>query len=161
MCPICYKPIGIINSPHKEPKGTPIQPTAARGIAGTVEIFPEFTEGLKDVDGFSYIYLIYHLHLIKESRLVVKPFLDDREHGIFSTRSPGRPNPIGISIVKVVKIEGNKLFIEDVDIVDETPLLDIKPFVPVFDVRDPQKIGWLKKNIHKLPESKDDGRFIE
>jgi tRNA-Thr(GGU) m(6)t(6)A37 methyltransferase TsaA len=161
MTEILYKPIGIIISPHQEPKGTPIQSAAARGISGVVEIYPEFSEGLKDVAGFSYIFLIYHLHLIKESSLLVKPFLDDQRHGVFATRAPGRPNPIGISIVKLVKVEGNKVYIEDVDIVDRTPLLDIKPYVPEFDVREAKNIGWYEKNIAKLPESKDDGRFIK
>ena len=159
MDEIRYKPIGIIYSPFKEQKGTPIQPTAAKGVDGTVEVFPEYVEGLKDLEGFSHIILIYHFHLIKKSSLKVKPYMDNQLHGVFSTRAPSRPNPIGISIVRLTTIERNTLHIQDVDIVDGTPLLDIKPYVPEFDVRAVDKIGWLEKNVNKLPTSKDDGRF--
>lgn len=159
MDEIRYKPIGIIYSPFKEQKGTPIQPTAAKGVDGTVEVFPEYVEGLKDLEGFSHIILIYNCHLSKKSSLKVKPFMDDQIHGVFSTRAPSRPNPIGISIVRLIKIEKNILYIQDVDILYGTPLLDIKPYVPEFDVRAADKIGWLEKNVSKLPTSKDDGRF--
>ena len=161
MNEIKYIQIGIIHSPFKEPKGTPIQPRAAQGIDGTVEVFQEYTEGLKDIDGFSHVILVYHFHLVKESSLKVKPFMDDQTHGVFSTRAPNRPNPIGISVVQLVKIEGNILQVKDLDIVDGTPLLDIKPYVPEFDIRDAKKKGWLEKNVSKLPTSRDDGRFIE
>ncbi len=161
MNEIKYKPIGIIHSPFKEPKGTPIQPTAAKGIDGKVEVFPEYVEGLKDLEGFSHIILIYHFHLVRKPLLRVKPFLDDQIRGVFSTRAPTRPNPIGISVVRLVKVEKNVLYIRDIDIVDGTPLLDIKPYVPEFDVRKVEKIGWLEKNVHKLSTSKDDGRFIK
>ncbi len=159
MDKIKYKPIGIIHSPFKEPRGTPIQPTATKGVDGTVEVFQEYVEGLKDLDGFSHIILIYHFHLSKKSLLKVKPFMDNQIHGVFSTRAPGRPNPIGISTVRLIKIEKNILYIKDIDIIDGTPLLDIKPYVPEFDVRAVDKIGWLKKNVDKLSISKDDGRF--
>jgi len=161
MNDIKYIQIGIIHSPFKEPKGTPIQPKAGHGIDGTVEVFQEYTEGLKDIDGFSHIILLYHFHLSKESSLKVKPFMDDQIHGIFSTRAPSRPNPIGISVVQLVKIEGNILHVKDLDIVDGTPLLDIKPYVREFDIRDVEKKGWLEKNVRKLSTSKDDGRFIK
>ena len=161
MNEIKYIQIGIIHSPFKEPKGTPIQPIAAQGIDGTVEVFQEYTEGLKDIDGFSHVILVYHFHLSKESSLKVKPFMDNQTHGVFSTRAPNRPNPIGISVVQLVKIEGNILQVKDLDIVDGTPLLDIKPYVPEFDIRDAKKKGWLEKNVSKLPTSKDDGRFIK
>ena len=161
MNKIKYIQIGIIHSPFKEPTGTPIQPIAAQGIDGTVEVFQEYTEGLKDIDGFSHVILVYHFHLSKESSLKVKPFMDDQTHGVFSTRAPNRPNPIGISVVQLVKIEGNILQVKDLDIVDGTPLLDIKPYVPEFDIRDAKKKGWLEKNVSKLPTSKDDGRFIK
>ncbi len=161
MNEIKYIQIGIIHSPFKEPKGTPIQPIAAQGIDGTVEVFQEYTEGLKDIDGFSHVILVYHFHLSKESSLKVKPFMDDQTHGVFSTRAPNRPNPIGISVVQLVKIEGNILQVKDLDIVDGTPLLDIKPYVPEFDIRDAKKKGWLEKNVSKLSTSKDDGRFIK
>ena len=159
MGEIKYKPLGIIHSQFKEPKGTPIQPVAAKGIDGTVEVFPEYVEGLKDLEGFSHIILIYHFHLSKKSSLKVKPFMDNQMHGVFSTRAPSRPNSIGISVVRLYMIERNTLYIRDVDIIDGTPLLDIKPYVPEFDVRAVDKIGWLEKNVNKLSTSEDDGRF--
>jgi tRNA-Thr(GGU) m(6)t(6)A37 methyltransferase TsaA len=161
MNEIKYMPIGVIHSQFKEPKGTPIQPSVAKGIGGTVEVFPEYAEGLKDVEGFSHIILVFHFHLARKSSLKLKPYLDNKNRGIFSTRAPGRPNPIGISVVRLIGIEETLLQILDVDIVDGTPLLDIKPYVPAFDVRETVKIGWLEKNIHKLSVSKDDGRFTE
>lgn len=159
MTEIRYKPIGVIHSPFKEPEGTPIQPAGAKGINGTVEIFPEYAEGLKDIEGFSHIILIYHFHLSRGALLKVKPYMDNETHGVFAMRGPSRPNPIGISAVRLVGIEDNILHIQDVDIVDETPLLDIKPYVPEFDIREAERTGWLEKNVHKLPASKDDGRF--
>jgi len=161
MNEIKYKPIGAIHSPFKEPKGIPIQPAGAQGIDGTVELFPEYTEGLKDVEGFSHLILIYHFHLSKESPLKVKPYMDNKVHGVFAMRGPSRPNSIGISIVRLVRVEGNILHIQDIDIVDGTPLLDIKPYVPEFDIREVEKTGWLEKNVHKLSTSKDDGRFTK
>lgn len=161
MDEVRYKPIGVIHSPFKEPKGTPIQPTAAKDVEGFVEVFPEYAEGLKDLDGFSHIILIYHFHLVKKPSLKVKPFMDTQVHGVFSTRAPSRPNPIGISVVRLIGVKGNLLHIRDVDVVDGTPLLDIKPYVPEFDARKAERIGWLEKNIHKLSASKDDGRFVK
>ncbi len=161
MDEIKYKPIGVVHSPFKEPKGTPIQPTAAKNVEGTVEVFPEYAEGLKDLEGFSHIILIYHFHLVKKPSLKVKPFMDNEMRGVFATRAPSRPNPIGISVVHLLKIERNILYIQGVDIVDGTPLLDIKPYVPEFDMAEAQNIGWLKKNVHKLQKSKDDGRFTK
>jgi len=161
MNEIKYKPIGVIHSPFKEAKGTPIQSAGAKGIDGTVEVFPEYTKGLKDVDGFSHLILIYHFHLSQESSLEAKPYMDNETRGIFAMRSPNRPNPIGISVVRLVKVEDNVLHIQDIDLVDGTPLLDIKPYVPEFDIREVDKIGWLEKRVHKLPTSKDDGRFTK
>ena len=161
MNEIQYKPIGIIHSPFREPKGTPIQPAGARGINGIVEIFPEYTEGLKDIGGFSHIILIYHFHFSKGSTLIAKPYMDRETHGVFAMRGPSRPNPIGISVVRLIKVEGNELHIQDMDIVNGTPLLDIKPYVPEFDTRELARIGWLEKNVHKLSTSRDDGRFTD
>lgn len=161
MKEIIYKPIGIIHSPFKEPIGTPIQPTAGKNIEGTVEVFQEYADGLEDLDGFSHIILLYHFHLCGEAKLKVKPFMDDNEHGIFAIRGPARPNPIGISVTRLLKVEGNILHIRDIDILEGTPLLDIKPFVPEFDVKQEVKTGWLGKNIHKLQTLKDDGRFVK
>ena len=161
MKQITYVPIGIIHSSFKEPKGTPIQPPGARGVEGSVEVFPEYLEGLKDLDGFSHIILIYHFNLAKRPSLLMKPFMDDEPHGIFAIRAPSRPNPIGISVVRLVKIEGTVLYVEDVDIIDGTPLLDIKPYVPEFDTPEVERRGWLEKNVRKLSSSRDDGRFVE
>jgi tRNA-Thr(GGU) m(6)t(6)A37 methyltransferase TsaA len=160
MNEIKYKPIGIIHSPFKEPKGTPIQPAGAKGTDGTVEIFPEYAEGLKDIEGFSHIILLYHFHLSKVSALLAKPYMNNEMHGVFAMRGPSRPNPIGVSVVCLVKVEGNMLHVQDVDIVDGTPLLDIKPYVPEFDAREVERIGWLEKSVHKLSASRDNGRFI-
>jgi len=161
MDEIKYKPIGVIHSPFKEPKGTPIQPAGAKNIDGTVEIFPEYAEGLKDLEGFSHIILIYHFHLSKEAPLKVSPYMDSKMHGVFAMRGPSRPNPVGISVVRLIGIEENILHIQDIEVVDGTPLLDIKPYVPEFDIRKVEKIGWLEKNVHKLSKTKDDERFIK
>lgn len=159
MGKITYNPIGVIHSPFKDIKGMPIQPKGAKGIAGTIEIKPEYADGLKDIEGFSHIILIYHFHLSRGYSLKVKPFLDDNLHGVFATRAPKRPNPIGISVVRLRKIAGNILHIEDVDIVDGTPLLDIKPYVPEFDVQETIQIGWLAEKADKASQEKSDGRF--
>jgi len=161
MDDIRYRSIGIIHSPFKEPKGTPIQPAGAKGVNGTVEIFPEYAEGLKDIEGFSHIALLYHFHLSKGAALIVKPYMDSEAHGVFAMRGPSRPNAIGISVVRLVKVEGNILHIQDVDIVDGTPLLDIKPYVPEFDMREVARIGWLENKVHKVSASRDDGRFTD
>ena len=161
MDEIKYQPIGVIHTPFKEPKGTPIQPAGAKGIRGTVEVFPEYANGLKDVDGFSHLILIYHFHLSQGSSLEAKPYMDNQARGVFAMRGPNRPNPIGISVVRLDRIEGNTLHIQDVDIVDGTPLLDIKPYVPEFDIREVEKIGWLEPKVYKLPTSKDNGRFTK
>jgi len=161
MNEIRYKPIGVVHSPFREPKGTPIQPAGAKGINGTVEIFQQYAEGLKDIEGFSHIILLYHFHLSKGSALIVKPYMDSKGHGVFAMRGPSRPNPIGISVVRLIKVEGNRLHIRDVDIVDGTPLLDIKPYVPEFDIKEVGRIGWLEGSVHKLSTSKDDGRFTD
>lgn len=160
MKEINVKPIGLIHSPFKSPKGVPIQTAAAKGVKGRIEIYPEFIEGLTDLDGFSHIMLISYFHLVKNTSLVVTPFLDSHQHGVFATRASRRPNPIGFSIVELEKIEGNFLHAIDVDLVNGTPILDIKPCVPQFDYKEVTKIGWLQNVIHKLPEAKDDGRFI-
>jgi tRNA-Thr(GGU) m(6)t(6)A37 methyltransferase TsaA len=147
---IIYKPIGVIYSPFKEPRDAPIQSAFARDVEGTVEIFPEYSEGLADLEGFSHIILIYHFHLSTGRALRVKPYLDSELRGVFATRAPVRPNPIGMSIVRIIKVEGEKLSIRDVDILDGTPLLDIKPYVPEFDCRSAEKIGWLSGKINEL-----------
>lgn len=161
MSEVVYKPIGVIHSPFKMPQDVPIQSAAAEGVTGHIKVVKEYVEGLKDIDGFSHLILIYHFHLARDYSLLIKPFLDEKFHGVFSTRAPSRPNPVGVSVVRLVKMEKNVLHIQDVDIVDGTPLLDIKPFVPNFDQRKTERIGWLTKNIYKLRSSRDDGRFAK
>jgi tRNA-Thr(GGU) m(6)t(6)A37 methyltransferase TsaA len=137
----------------------PIQPKAAKGVKGTVELFDEFKEGLADLDGFSHVILIYHFHLSESYTLKVKPFLDDTPRGLFATRSPQRPNPIGISVVHLVRIDGKTLHISNVDIIDGTPLLDIKPYVPEFEKEVDIRIGWLKGKSHRAKDTFSDDRF--
>jgi len=139
---IIYRPIGVIHSEHVVPEKTPIQPVYARGCRGEVEIYPEFEEGLSDVEGFSHLYLVYHLHRAESAQLVVKPFLQDMMRGIFATRAPRRPNAIGLSIVELVRREGNVLYLDGVDILDGTPLLDIKPYTAKFDFFRTTRNGW-------------------
>ncbi len=139
---IIYRPIGIIRSEHTKPEKTPIQPVYCEGCGGRAEVFPEFAAGLRDLEGFSHIYLIYHFHQAGESQLVTKPFLQDRERGVFSTRKPCRPNPIGLSIVKLLRCEGNVLHLDNVDVLDGTPLLDIKPYSARFDRIENTSNGW-------------------
>jgi tRNA-Thr(GGU) m(6)t(6)A37 methyltransferase TsaA len=159
MTEICYNPIGVIRTPFHSPEGIPIQPAAAQGIVGRVEMDPGLVDGLKDLEGFSHVILIYHFHEAKAATLRAKPYMDSAERGVFATRCPARPNAIGISVVRLLGIEGNVLYVENVDIVDGTPLLDIKPYVPQFDGADDVRIGWLKDNIRKLGHTRDDGRF--
>jgi tRNA-Thr(GGU) m(6)t(6)A37 methyltransferase TsaA len=137
-----FVPIGVVHSPHQRAAETPIQPVYAGGCRGQAEIFPEFAEGLRDLEDFSHIYLIYHLHQAPPAKLLVKPFLQDAEHGVFATRAPGRPNPIGLSIVKLERREGNILYLDGLDILDGTPLLDIKPYCARFDCIQPTRNGW-------------------
>jgi len=139
---LAFTPIGIVHSPHQHAADTPIQPVFAAGCRGRAEIFPEFAEGLRDLEGFSHIYLIYHLHQAPPAKLLVKPFLQDVEHGVFATRSPARPNPIGLSIVKLERREGNILYLDGLDILDGTPLLDIKPYCARFDCIPNTRNGW-------------------
>lgn len=154
MKKIIIKPIGIIHTPYKEPKGIPIQGRFKRGVTGTARIFPQYKAGLKDIEGFSHIILIYHFNRSKEERLTSRPFLEDTEHGIFAIRSPHRPNHIGFSIVKLKSVKGNTITFSEVDILDGTPLLDIKPYVKYFDNRGRVKNGWLDKHFKngKVPK---------
>ena len=157
-----FKPIGIIHTPYKTRDGVPIQPAAGAGERGEVEVFPEFSKGLKALDGFSHIILIYHFHLSKEYSLEVVPFLDTEKRGLFATRAPSRPNQIGISIVRLTAVKGNILEIRNVDMIDGTPLLDIKPFVPdfdCFDISPEDKHGWLEKSRDRVDITHSDDRF--
>ena len=145
---IIFKPIGVIRSPFTEKDKTPIQ--AARSqAAGQVEVYPEFADGLKDIEALSHIYVLYAFHESQGYKLLVKPFLDDREHGIFATRYPYRPNPIGFSVFRLLSREGNILTVEGMDVLNDTPLLDIKPYVPDFDMRADVRAGWYETRSYK------------
>ena len=154
-----YEPIGIIRSPFTEPQGMPIQPPGAEGIPGTVEVFEKFHSALKDLDGFSHVILLYHFHRSQGFAPQVVPFMDSQPRGLFSTRAPRRPNAIGLSVVQLNRIEDGVLFIENVDILDGTPLLDIKPCVPEFDAPSKVRTGWLEQVKHKVSRQEADDRF--
>lgn len=156
---ITYEPIGIINSPHKQMEGIPIQSRGASGIRGSITIYPPFLEGLLDLEGFSHLILIYHFHLSDGYELQPTPFLDTRPHGVFSTRAPRRPNAIGMSVVRLIRRQEHHLEIENVDILDGTPLLDIKPYVPQFDIVETEKCGWLENRGKNIGEIRSDDRF--
>ena len=142
------KPIGIIHTQFKKKKGTPIQPFKSKAI-GKVKVYKKYQEGLKDIEGFSHIILIYKFHMSKGYNLLVKPFLDSQQRGLFATRYPRRPNQIGLTVVKLLSKKGNILTVKGVDIIDKAPLLDIKPYVPDFAVKTKVKIGWLRGKIHE------------
>jgi tRNA-Thr(GGU) m(6)t(6)A37 methyltransferase TsaA len=156
---IIYKPIGIIHSPFNCLENMPIQPTSNVSGIGMIEIFPEFAEGLRDLEGFSHIYLLYHLHKIQQSNLIVTPFLDKEPRGIFATRAPSRPNSIGLSLVELVRIENNFVHVARVDVLNETPLLDIKPYVPEFEHIENVRTGWLEQAKAQVRTKKSDARF--
>jgi tRNA-Thr(GGU) m(6)t(6)A37 methyltransferase TsaA len=156
---IRVRPIGVIRTGFKQAAGTPIQPSRAEGATGAVEVFPEYAEGLKDLDGFERIWLIYWLDRAPQPRLSVTPFLDDCERKIFATRAPARPNPIGMSPVRLLRVVGHMLEIADVDILDGTPLVDIKPYVPEFDCHAVARSGWFDRASGR--RSVADGRFDE
>jgi tRNA-Thr(GGU) m(6)t(6)A37 methyltransferase TsaA len=139
---ITYRPIGVIRSENVSPEKTPIQPVYAKGCKGWAEIFPEFADGLRDLEGFSHVCLIYHFHRAAPAKLIVKPFLQDIERGVFATHAPCRPNAIGLSVVELVRREGNALHLDGVDILDGTPLLDIKPYTARFDCLETTRNGW-------------------
>lgn len=137
-----FHPIGVIHSPHEEKSKTPIQPVFCTDIKGTVVLDVEYADGLKDLQGFSHIYLFYYFHQSQKTCLRLKPYLSDQEHGIFATRTPHRPNKLGMSLVRLDRIEDNILHIKDIDILDGTPLIDIKPYIQRFDSRENTRSGW-------------------
>ncbi|MCF6267015.1 MAG: tRNA (N6-threonylcarbamoyladenosine(37)-N6)-methyltransferase TrmO [Desulfuromusa sp.] len=156
---INYKSIGTLYSPHKSIADMPIQPSGADGVTGTISLESQYLEGLKDLDGFSHIYVIYHFHQAGVEQLTVTPFMDSNSHGIFATRAPRRPNSIGLSVLKLNNIIGNLLQVENVDILNETPILDIKPYVPDFDHIQVEKIGWLDRAKGGVKKQRSDNRF--
>ena len=145
---IKLKQIGIIHSPFREKSEAPIQPLKS-SATGRVEVFKEYSAGLKDIEGFSHSMLLYCFHKSAGYKLSVKPFLDSREMGLFATRAPWRPNPIGLSVVKLAGRKGNILEVKGIDCLDGTPLLDIKPYVPPFDSTENVSLGWLEGKIGK------------
>jgi tRNA-Thr(GGU) m(6)t(6)A37 methyltransferase TsaA len=156
---IIFKPIGVIRTSFNSLDEMPIQPTSDASGPGVVEVFPEYTDALKDLDGFSHIYLLYHFHKVRQSQLVVTPFLDNKPHGILATRAPSRPNPIGLSLVRLIRVEHSHVHVDGADVLNETPLLDIKPFVPGFESVQDVRIGWLEQVRDKIRSQKSDDRF--
>jgi tRNA-Thr(GGU) m(6)t(6)A37 methyltransferase TsaA len=151
------RPIGIIRTPFRQSQGTPIQSSAAGGSEGIVELMPEFATGLRDLADFERIWLLYLFHRSRDPQLIVRPYLDSEERGVFATRSPARPNAIGMSAVRVLGVESNRLRVAEVDMLDGTPLLDIKPYVPAFDHFPVTRIGWYEGKSPKGVVA--DGRF--
>ena len=156
---IMIKPIGVIHTPFKTIEGMPIQPAGAQAVMGEVVVEPAYTGGLDDIDGFSHLILIYAFHRSRGYELKVKPFLDDRERGLFATRAPRRPNPIGISVVSLKSREDNILHVAGIDVLDGTPLLDIKPYVPAFDAPEVTAVGWFSGKEDQSRDMRSDERF--
>jgi tRNA-Thr(GGU) m(6)t(6)A37 methyltransferase TsaA len=159
MKELSFKQIGVIHTPFEQTSGIPIQPPGAVGVGGKVEVFEEFADGLKDLEGFSHIILLFLFHRSEGFKLRVKPFLEDEVHGVFAVRAPKRPNPIGISIVRLLERKDNILSIDNPDMLDGTPLLDIKPYIPDFDAYPDAIAGWQEKHRGKVRKQKSDSRF--
>ena len=153
------KPIGIIHSPYSNIEDMPIQPKGASGVEGYALLDEKYVDGLQDLEGFSHIYLIYSFHKTERDELLVTPFMDKQTRGVFSTRSPLRPNHIGISIVRLNGIKNNKIIVEGIDILDGTPLLDIKPYIEKFDGVKNSTSGWLKASDKDISTKRSDDRF--
>jgi tRNA-Thr(GGU) m(6)t(6)A37 methyltransferase TsaA len=152
-----FKSIGIIHTTFGQPEGTPIQPAYAGGSEGRIEVLPEYAPGLKDLEGFDRIWLLFWCDRAAASQLIVTPYKDTQPRGVFSTRAPSRPNPIGMSAVRLQRVEGNILHVSELDVLDNTPLLDIKPYVPAFDHLAAERTGWLGAVISE--RSVADNRF--
>ena len=158
---ICFTPIGIIHTPFKTLEGMPIQPGGARDVLGQVELKPELAGALADLEGFSHIYLLYSFHQSKGFRLTVTPYMDDTPRGLFATRAPKRPNSIGLSVVEVVSVAGNVVTVRGIDVLDGTPLLDIKPYAPAFDAPVcTVRCGWLEGKNEDVAVTRADARFV-
>jgi tRNA-Thr(GGU) m(6)t(6)A37 methyltransferase TsaA len=157
---ITLQPIGIIHTPFTSIENMPIQPQAAPGIEGHIDLFPRYTDGLGDLDGFSHITLLFYLHKVSTTALRVTPFMDTVERGVFATRAPVRPNHIGLSTVRLNSINGGRVVISEVDILDGSPLLDIKPFYSRFDNRTDTVCGWLDNHTAtEIAQIQSDNRF--
>lgn len=155
---ISLKPIGILHTPFQKREGIPRQAVGAREISATIEIFPEYAAGLADLDGFSHIVVLFFMHLIQTEDLIAHPPWDQKPHGIFSTCSPFRPNHLGVSVVELEKIEGNRLAILGVDMADGSPVLDIKPYVPDLHPKEKIRLGWMDSKIEGMTDSKTGDR---
>jgi tRNA (adenine37-N6)-methyltransferase len=156
---VTYTPIGTIHSPFHDIAGMPIQPNGSRGTTGSIDLYEPYAEGLRDLAGFERIILIYAFHRCTGPCLTVTPFLDTTPRGVFATRSPKRPNAIGLSVVRLLEVNGTTLKIEDVDVLDGTPLLDIKPYVPAFDAYPGSRCGWLETVAGNAGTARSDDRF--
>lgn len=156
---IAYKPIGYFRTPFTEIKGMPIQPIGGHGVEGIIDVLPQYSEGLKDLEGFSHVYVLYHLHEIVGYDLMVKPFLDTDRHGIFATRSPKRPNPIGLSVMRLKGVSGNSVLLECIDVLNNTPVIDIKPYVADFDRCNADRFGWFEGKSANAVHHRSDERF--
>ncbi len=154
------KPIGLIRTPYKQLDGMPIQPGGAAGVEGELVIEPEYAEGLSDLDGFSHLYLLYLFHEARRTRLKVTPFMDETARGVFATRSPLRPNHIGLSIVELAAVEGCRVRVKNIDILDNTPLIDIKPYIAAFDFVEQARSGWMDKDRSEVQAKRSDDRFV-
>ncbi len=154
------KSIGTIHTPFEKPADMPIQPKGAAEVIGTVELNEQYIEGLADLDGFSHIYLLYEFHKAQRTALTVTPFMDTVPRGVFATRSPLRPNHIGISIVQLVGIEKNILTVRGIDILNGSPLLDIKPYIAAFDAVQQSRSGWMKGSEEEVSAMRSDQRFV-
>jgi tRNA-Thr(GGU) m(6)t(6)A37 methyltransferase TsaA len=160
MNSISYRPIGIIYTPFEHPEGAPIQNKGAEGVEGTIYMNEDLVEGLSDLEGFSHLYLLYHFHQSRPFRLKVKPFMDQVWRGVFATRAPARPNAIGLSVVRLKAIRANQIQVLDIDVVNKTPLLDIKPYIPQFDSRHKVSIGWMEGKAGSAQYMRADDRFV-
>lgn len=155
---VSYEPIGVVRSPFHERPGMPLQSVAATEVHGRVEVAAEYAPGLRDLDGFSHLHLICHLHRAVPGELEVVPYLDDTVRGVFATRSPRHPNPLGLSVVRLEAVEGATLHVSGIDLLDGTPVLDVKPYVPAFDVFAAERIGWLEQGARRVHEVRADER---
>ncbi|MFT3719754.1 tRNA (N6-threonylcarbamoyladenosine(37)-N6)-methyltransferase TrmO [Pseudorhodoferax sp.] len=156
---IVCRPIGVVRSRFAAPEGMPVQTAGAPQETGRIEVDPAYAAGLRDIEGFEYLIVLTHLHLCRHERLEVVPFLDQASHGVFATRAPARPNRIGLSIVRLEAVDGTVLRFSGNDMVDGTPVLDIKPYVPRFDVRQTERIGWFAQRLDALEAARADGRM--
>ncbi|MFH0780527.1 MAG: tRNA (N6-threonylcarbamoyladenosine(37)-N6)-methyltransferase TrmO [Pseudomonadota bacterium] len=156
---ISYSPIGYFRSPYTEVRGMPIQPIGAENVEGYIEVLPEFSAGLKDLEGFSHVFVLYHLHRIQGYELMIQPFLDTKRHGVFATRSPKRPNPIGLSIMQLKEVSGFNVFLKGIDVLDRTPVVDIKPYVADFDRCNADRFGWFEGKSGNATHHRSDERF--